>query len=216
MDQWHPPLVWPRRRLTDLERAEAARHGGLARIVSLACPVPLDEDERYSVALWSICRAVPMYDPARGVPITTYLARTIRSDLVKEAIRQRLIRVPHYLYESSGPKRPDCVRAAVAARSVSSIEAARFRGDWLEPAAEGRAEDTDDVVRLVEAIGRLQEPLRRVVELRLQGKTLRETGRCVGLTGRGVRLREWHAHAMLRSLMAGRPILRQWTSKKRG
>lgn len=201
------PAAKPIVPLTEEQRAEVERHTGIAYLVAAKSRVRLDPDERLSVALEAICRAVPMFDPSRGFKISTFLSRTIKHELSRAEQAQRLIRVPCYLYgpEAGDEQRQKQKAAALSVRSISGVSGCGDGKDWNPAAPDGRevCEHEGRLDALRSAVAALPDYLRDVIRLRhAEGLTLRQAGRATGLSYESIRRMEREAHRLIREHMA--------------
>lgn len=183
---------------------------------------PIQGDERISAGAAALIAAVASYDDRSGVKFATYAARAIRCEWLRSEQEESLVRVPHYLWDreerrriaGTSEGRSRIAAADRARRSVVSIDL------WTDPAGDpigwnlpdpregesAAAEDAEqrdrDRERLREAMGRLPEAYRLVLEARAAGRTLAQAGRAVARSRQGAANIEAKAIAALRAALS--------------
>ena len=165
----------------------------------------LDIQDRKSVAFEALMRAARAFNPNLGYSPTTYIAASVRSQILRESRANRLIHAPANVLE--GRSRTDGHRARVAAAvrtarplSLDRCDAGGLRLADIVAAPAERPVDPM-VPSLSAAIERLPERLAWVVRGRLEGLTLREMAGELGVTHERVRQLHQQALGMLRKAL---------------
>jgi RNA polymerase primary sigma factor len=164
--------------LTALGQRMVEENQGLAYAVAQrSWPGPLDRDERISVALEALVRAVQSFNPGLGFRFSTYAVKAIHHELQRAILLERLIPVRAEALSSraSAGRRQKAKKAGVV-YSFDAIEG-------FDPAARpDRAEPSWQVEWVRRSVDRLPDRLRRVMRWRLEGRTLEAIGSILGLS----------------------------------
>lgn len=156
--------------LLPLIRARVNRQAGFAN--TPACH-PEDITQEVLAAVW---QTLPRFDPSRGVPLGAWLVRRI-DGAIQDAKRRAYV-----LGGSARSKREEKIL------SLTTLAHQNDRGDWEShdpaerhaPADRQRVEDRDHVERLLKICKPAHAQVLRLYFL--EGLTMRETGRALGLS----------------------------------
>jgi RNA polymerase sigma factor (sigma-70 family) len=147
-----------------------------------------------------LLRAAELWDEQRNVSFTTYAFQSIKTEILKEAMRGGVIVIPLWVFvrESGKPYR------SIRCRSLPEGE---DEGPWWEPLSRQDRIDTEDYEAVLTALENLPSRERDVVtRCVLGGESLRAVGRDLGLTGERIRqIRERGLGRLRRTLRACSP-----------
>jgi RNA polymerase sigma factor (sigma-70 family) len=139
---------------------------------------PADCEIARSAALESLCEAARGYQPEKG-PFANYATRVIQRAVRRELHCHGLVRVPRW------------------ARWDHSVVSGANAEQVLAAVAAPEA-DRDESLDLAECLGRLPARGHLILELRLQGLTLKQIGRRLGCSREKARLDELRVLRMIR------------------
>jgi RNA polymerase sigma factor (sigma-70 family) len=186
--------------LTDEQSRLAADNIGLAYSALGEFGGPkTDPDRLLSAAFEGLVLAARGFKPERGMRFSTYAVPTIKRS-IKRATRDGLIYVPAYQFETYRLDRNsyrDDVRRARQVASIDRVDPPARRGSREEDRA--ASERRSEAVR--EAFGRLPDPLRRTVELHLDGLPHHRIAAELRASARTVKDRLAEAYRRLRTLL---------------
>lgn len=187
--------------LTEYGRKLAAENTGLAYSRAMPDrPGRLDRDERISVALEALVRAVVYFDPNFGGAFSTYAVCSIERAIVRASYTERVIRIGPYAF-AAGRSAGERERAE-RLLATSSLDALDHEPAAPEPDDEGDERDRiERSARLRAAIARMGGRRARVLTARLAGRTLRSIGAELGVTKERVRQVEMEARRTIRAML---------------
>ncbi len=155
-------VVFEQACLTGDEMIDITQHLGLARKAASRYArvqgVPIEDTEEYSEAVVALIRAAEQFDGSRGITFSTYATHKIRGYL------------GHLIAQRKGKQPPEgAVVFPIGADDLSALA-----GDNLVESAVGCG-DERSIVRV--AVRRLPAKQREVVELWMQGMTLKQVAK---------------------------------------
>jgi RNA polymerase sigma factor (sigma-70 family) len=159
-----------------------------------------DWDDAMQEARIGFMRAALEYDRSRGIKFSTYFFLVVRRYVQRWKQRQRLIRLPHYLFGfGAGEDRiKSCVSCTTHGVDLGLTTWVKVDHEQPDSLMASREQASADEADFEARFGRLSQRQRFVISLRMKGLKLKEIGAMLGISRERVRQIEVKAMAQLR------------------